>query len=561
MQRKHQTLAGVVPWCGLGVGNRYESEVRRGFPQGLDLPEPGTDTGGSLSVGERAHRLRPIAAPIAGLILAGLASSCGPDASGPPEVTANPDWRPAETAASEDALRVGNVAPREWLSVERTERAPAGTSLLFWDHQPAARDAAGRTYIADSETSRLLILDARLRPIASLRPTGGRGEELVRPVLVSAWRNDTLAAFEASGDIVLFDLWGRTFERLDAGLRVHVGAFTPGGRLVVARSPVLFPFDLVAPGDPLLAILDLAGATTARVDTVVPPPAGFWYSGIASNAGSVAVDSTGAFYFAWLVRPQIRKYDPAGRLLWVSDRPVPFPTDVPRLVPQGPGERPKLRLHTVHKGITMGPDGLLYARAAADTLGSADRLEVLDPATGEWLRSARLDTGSVVLAGQGGRIWEMPPVAFEPAESERRPAPAYALESLDGDTLRIEGARGRTLVVAFWASWCTPCQEELPLLDTLYRNTPRDRLEVHAISEDVRVEDARAFVESLGLSFPVLLGRGRMRAHYGYQGLPYTVLVDPRGRIARELYGFGGRDEFVSRVIPLIRREMESANP
>ncbi|MGH7546529.1 MAG: redoxin domain-containing protein [Gemmatimonadota bacterium] len=446
--------------------------------------------------------------------------------------------------------------------MEEADRAPKGTTILFWDYQAATRDDAGRTYVADPEGERILVLSPELRPIAWRRPTGRRGERLVRPVLLSAWRNDTLVAFEASGGIVLFDLWGRAFTRLDGPFPIHVGAVAPGRHLVLARSPVLFPFNFVASGDPLLATLDLRAAQATGVDTVIPPPADYWYAGIAANAGMVAVESAGAFYFAWLVRPEIRKYDAAGRLLWRSERPVPFPVEVPRLVPQGPGERPKLRLHTVHKGIALGPDGLLYVRAAADTLGQGDRLEVFDPATGAWLRSAALDTGSVVLAGPKGRIWEMARSRFLPAaEPERQRVAEYALATLGGDTLGPRDARGRVLVIAFWASWCAPCREELPLLDTLYRNTSRDALEVHAISEDVDIGDARRFAESLDLSFPLLLGRGEMRERVGYQGLPYTLIVDRRGRVARQLYGFGGRDEFVNRVIPLIRQEMESANP
>lgn len=504
-----------------------------------------------------APRIRP-----AGFAFVLLVTACGPDASEPPAIEANPEASFRETVTAEGALHLRSEGPLEWLAVEDADRAPTGATILFWDYQAATRDHAGRTYVADPEGGRILVLDAELRPIAWRRPSAQGGERLVRPVLVSAWRNDTLVAFEASGEIVLFDLWGRTFRRLDGPFPVQIGAVAPGGRLVLARSPVLFPFDLVAPGDPLLARLDIGDSRTTGVDTVIPPPADYWYTGIAANAGFVAVGPAGASYFAWLTQPEIRKYDAAGRLLWRSERPVPFPVEAPRLVPQGPGERPKLRLHTVHKGITLGPDGLLYARAAADTLGRGDRLEVFDPVTGAWIRSAALDTGSVVLAGPRGRVWEMARTRFLPAaEPERRPLRAYALATFSGDTLGPRDARGRVLVIAFWASWCAPCREELPLLDTLYRNTSRDALEVHAISEDLSVEDARRFAESLGLSFALLLGRGEMRERYGYQGLPYTLIVDRRGRVARELYGFGGRSEFVNRVIPLIRQEMESANP
>lgn len=490
-----------------------------------------------------------------------ICAGCRPAGDRPPQVTSNPEWRAPDVVTETPARVVVNRAPREWLRVERATAAPKGARLLFWDYQPAARDPRGRYYVSDRENHRILVLDERLRLVAARRPTGGDGERLTRPDVVAAWRNDTLAAFESSGALVLFDLWGRTFERRAAPFPAPVGAWTPDGRLVLARSPVLFPFTAVEQGAPLLVLLspDPAGEVTP-VDTARQPPPEYWYSGIALNSGMVAADPTGAFYFAWLVQPEIRKYDASGTLLWTSRRAIPFSVEIPRLVPMGEGERPRLLLHTVHKSIAVGPDGLLYARAAADSTNTRDRLEVFDPATGEWLRSAPLDTGSVVLVGRRGRVWEVLPQALRlDVAPERHPLPSYALPTLRGDTLRLEDARGRALVVTFWASWCQPCKEELPLLDTLYRNTPRSEFEVHAISEDVNVEDARTFAEALDLSFPVLLGRGKMRQRYHYQGLPYAVLADRQGRLAREFYGFGGRDDYVSKVVPLIRQEIEEA--
>lgn len=493
-------------------------------------------------------------------LLAAVAAACGRSADSPPEVRANADWSAPAVDSAGAARRVVNRAPRQLLSVERTDRAPRGVRILFWDYQPAARDPVGHTFVADLESSRILMLDERLRPVAWRRPTGPGGDRLQRPTMVSVRGGDTLVAFEASGDWVLFDLWGRVFQRRSGPFTVHVGGALPDGRIAVARSPVLFPFNFVEPDAPLLAVLDpLADSALVPIGVVETPAPDFWYTGIALNAGAVAVDSAGAIYFAWLVKPEIRKYDAAGRLVWISERPVGFPLEAPRLVPRGAGQRPTLRLHTVHKAVTIGPDGLLYVRAAADTTGTGDRLEALDPRSGEWLRSAPLDTGTVVVAGPHGRIWEVPRDRIARArEPERRPFTAYALETLAGDTMRLEEAGGRVLIVAFWASWCTPCREELPLLDGLYRGTSRDRFEVHAISDDVDPEAARRFAESLDLSFPVLLGRGRMRERYHYHGLPYTVLVDRGGRVVREFYGFGGRDDFTSKVLPLIRQEIEA---
>jgi thiol-disulfide isomerase/thioredoxin len=138
----------------------------------------------------------------------------------------------------------------------------------------------------------------------------------------------------------------------------------------------------------------------------------------------------------------------------------------------------------------------------------------------------------------------------------RRAFQSFALETFDGDSLTLDGLRGKVTLISFWASWCAPCRAELPVLDSLSNAIRRDDFRVVGINEDVNEEAARAFAAMLGIDFPLLLGRGHMHQRYDYIGLPYSVLVDRNGRVVYETYGFGGREFFDREVAGRVMAEL-----
>src|SRR2546425_12390393 len=89
----------------------------------------------------------------------------------------------------------------------------------------------------------------------------------------------------------------------------------------------------------------------------------------------------------------------------------------------------------------------------------------------------------------------------------------------------------RSTLVNFWASWCDPCRDEFPHMAQLYREFDRKDFDIAAISDDVDSGKMLAFVRRFGPPFPILVGGGRMRQTYHYRGLPYSVLLDRRGRV------------------------------
>jgi cytochrome c biogenesis protein CcmG, thiol:disulfide interchange protein DsbE len=131
------------------------------------------------------------------------------------------------------------------------------------------------------------------------------------------------------------------------------------------------------------------------------------------------------------------------------------------------------------------------------------------------------------------------------ARGEKPPAPDFSLERLDREsTLALSSLRGKGVVLNFWASWCTPCKEEAPVLEQVWREH-RDRgLVVLGLdSKDFR-RDARRFVARFDLTFPIVFdGEGEVSGRYGVTGFPETFVLDREGRVVDAFAGAVNSDE------------------
>ena len=85
-----------------------------------------------------------------------------------------------------------------------------------------------------------------------------------------------------------------------------------------------------------------------------------------------------------------------------------------------------------------------------------------------------------------------------------RPAPDFALKSSSGENLRLSEYRGDVVMINFWATWCGPCRQEMPLLDELYSRYQRVGFNLLGVNIDDDSNRAMAMINELGVSFPVL---------------------------------------------------------
>lgn len=118
-------------------------------------------------------------------------------------------------------------------------------------------------------------------------------------------------------------------------------------------------------------------------------------------------------------------------------------------------------------------------------------------------------------------------------------APDFTLKDLDGRDVRLADSAGRVRLIDFWATWCAPCREEIPMFKELHRTYGPRGLTILAISKDEGgAEVVRPFVDKHGIPYTNLLATDEVDAAFGgVPGLPTTFLVDGQGKIVERLIG------------------------
>lgn len=104
--------------------------------------------------------------------------------------------------------------------------------------------------------------------------------------------------------------------------------------------------------------------------------------------------------------------------------------------------------------------------------------------------------------------------------------------------MKLSDLRGSVVWVNFWASWCRPCRQELPDIQSLYDENRADGLVVLAVNYEDSADIAREYAADLGLTMPVLLDSGgKVFDQYKLQGLPDSFFVDRDGNVATLQFG------------------------
>lgn len=126
-----------------------------------------------------------------------------------------------------------------------------------------------------------------------------------------------------------------------------------------------------------------------------------------------------------------------------------------------------------------------------------------------------------------------------------RAAPGFALETLDGDSLTLADLGDRKVVLMnFWASWCVPCKEEVPVLVTLHEEYREHGFTVLGATVDDLPRDSRAFAEEMGIPYPSVMTTPRMREEWALAPWLPTTLLIVDGRIVEEWIGPQTREVF-----------------
>lgn len=117
------------------------------------------------------------------------------------------------------------------------------------------------------------------------------------------------------------------------------------------------------------------------------------------------------------------------------------------------------------------------------------------------------------------------------------PAVNFELATLGGETLALNQMRGKPVIINFWATWCPPCREEMPLFQKYYEEKSPD-LMVLGINVMEPAHLIQPYVNEMGITFPIVLDeKGEVEAHYLVRGLPTTFFLDAEGVVRAQHIG------------------------
>lgn len=145
--------------------------------------------------------------------------------------------------------------------------------------------------------------------------------------------------------------------------------------------------------------------------------------------------------------------------------------------------------------------------------------------------------------------------------AEQRPVSHFAVVSARGDSIRVPDPQGRLLLINLWASWCRPCGEELPALDSAAALLDTTRVVPLALTEDASRAAARTFLQQHPLRhYRVGFGNGGLKPALHYTGIPETLLVTSDGRVVRRWLGYSGAEQLRD-VQRAVMKELASTPP
>jgi thiol-disulfide isomerase/thioredoxin len=130
----------------------------------------------------------------------------------------------------------------------------------------------------------------------------------------------------------------------------------------------------------------------------------------------------------------------------------------------------------------------------------------------------------------------------------------FTLQAIDGHKVSLSDYQGSVVLLNFWATWCPPCQAEIPALEAAYEVHEDEAFVILGVNVEESDTAVEPFVQSLGMTYPILLdGSGKLFQEYRGQGLPMSILLDRDGTIRVRHVGYLSAqqlDKYLADVLP-----------
>jgi len=138
------------------------------------------------------------------------------------------------------------------------------------------------------------------------------------------------------------------------------------------------------------------------------------------------------------------------------------------------------------------------------------------------------------------------------------PAPQFTLDSRSGPKISLSQYKGQVVMLNFWASWCGPCRQEMPLLENIYKKYNKMGFTLIGVNVEPDSKEAEGFLKGLQapVSFPVIYDKdSTVSKAYDVQGMPSTVIIDRKGniRVLHRGYKPGDENEYLDSIRTLVR--------
>lgn len=134
------------------------------------------------------------------------------------------------------------------------------------------------------------------------------------------------------------------------------------------------------------------------------------------------------------------------------------------------------------------------------------------------------------------------------------PAPSWEMPDLEGRPRTSAEFAGKTVVLNFWATWCPPCIEELPVLNAFSRAQETNGVVViGAAADEEGARTVAPLTRREGLAYPILLANTNVQMTFGISAFPTTIIIGPDGRVAARYLGSLTHLELDRAIAPLLK--------
>jgi peroxiredoxin len=147
----------------------------------------------------------------------------------------------------------------------------------------------------------------------------------------------------------------------------------------------------------------------------------------------------------------------------------------------------------------------------------------------------------------------LPAFAVNPTGS---PAPQFTLGAKSGQTVSLAQYKGQVVMLNFWASWCGPCRQEMPLLESIYKKYNKLGFTMIGVNVEPDSNAANEWLKATPVSFPILYDKdSKVSKMYDVAGMPSTVIIDRTGkvRVLHRGYKPGDENEYLDSIRTLVR--------